>query len=30
VPTAHEAMECLNRRKIDGVFLDMEVPGALG
>jgi DNA-binding response OmpR family regulator len=30
VPTAHEASECLNRRKIDGVFVDMEVPGALG
>ena len=30
VPTAHEARDCLNRRKIDGVFVDMEVPGALG
>jgi CheY-like chemotaxis protein len=30
VPTAHEARESLNRRKIDGVFVDMEVPGALG
>lgn len=30
VPTAHEARECLNRRKIDGVFVDMEVPGTLG
>ncbi len=30
VPTAHEARELLNRRKIDGVFIDMEVPGALG
>src|SRR5690348_4204121 len=30
VPTAHEARECLNRRKVDGVFVDMEVPGALG
>ena len=30
VPTAHEARECLSRRKIDGVFVDMEVPGALG
>lgn len=30
VPTAHEARECLNRRKIDGIFVDMEVPGALG
>jgi CheY-like chemotaxis protein len=30
VPTAHEARELLKRRKIDGVFVDMEVPGALG
>jgi len=30
VPTAHEARDCLNRRKIDGVFVDLEVPGALG
>jgi CheY-like chemotaxis protein len=30
VPTAHEARECLNRRKIDGVFVDMAVPGAVG
>jgi hypothetical protein len=30
MPTAHEARECINRRKIDGVFVDMEVPGALG
>ena len=30
VPTAHEARDCLNRRKIDGLFIDMEVPGALG
>jgi CheY-like chemotaxis protein len=30
VPTAHEARECVNRRKIDGLFVDMEVPGALG
>lgn len=30
VPTAHEARECLDRRKIDGIFVDMEVPGALG
>ena len=30
VPSAHEARECLNRRKIDGLFVDMEVPGALG
>ncbi len=30
VPTAHEARECLSRRKMDGVFVDMAVPGALG
>jgi hypothetical protein len=30
IPSAHEARDCLNRRKIDGVFVDMEVPGALG
>lgn len=30
MPTAHEARECLNRRKVDGVFVDMDVPGALG
>jgi CheY-like chemotaxis protein len=30
VPTAHEARESLNRRKIDGLFMDMDVPGALG
>ncbi|PYT99276.1 MAG: hypothetical protein DMG38_12390 [Acidobacteria bacterium] len=30
VPTAHEARDCLYRRKIDGVFVDLEVPGALG
>jgi len=30
VPTAHDARECLNRKKIDGVFVDMDVPGALG
>jgi len=30
VPSAHEARDCLNRRKIDGVFVDMEVPGAFG
>lgn len=30
VPTAHEARESLSRRKVDGVFVDMEVPGALG
>ncbi len=30
VPTAHKARECLSRRKVDGVFVDMEVPGALG
>lgn len=29
-PTAQGARESLNRRKIDGVFVDMEVPGALG
>ena len=30
VPTAEAARECLNRRKIDGVFVDLGVPGALG
>jgi len=30
VPTAEAARDCLKRRKIDGVFVDMEVPGALG
>jgi response regulator RpfG family c-di-GMP phosphodiesterase len=30
VPTAHDARECLGRRKVDGVFVDMEVPGAIG
>src|SRR5206468_10099613 len=30
VPTAEAARDCLNRRKIDGVFVDLEVPGALG
>jgi response regulator RpfG family c-di-GMP phosphodiesterase len=30
VPTAAAARDCLKRRKIDGVFLDMEVPAALG
>lgn len=30
VPTAHEARETLSRRKVDGVFVDMEVPGAVG
>jgi DNA-binding response OmpR family regulator len=30
VPTADEAREYLNRRRIDGVFLDMQIPGALG
>src|SRR5215831_6641989 len=30
IPTAHEARESLNRRKIGSVFVDMEVPGALG
>jgi response regulator RpfG family c-di-GMP phosphodiesterase len=29
VPTAEAARDTLNRRKIDGVFVDMEVPGAL-
>jgi len=30
VPTAEAARDCLNRRKIDGVFVDLEVRGALG
>jgi response regulator RpfG family c-di-GMP phosphodiesterase len=30
MPTAHEARDCLNRRKVDGAFVDMDVPGALG
>jgi len=30
VPTAEAARDCLNRRKIDGVFVDLEVPEALG
>jgi len=30
VPTAEAARDCLNRRRIDGVFVDLEVPGALG
>jgi response regulator RpfG family c-di-GMP phosphodiesterase len=30
VPTAEAARDCLKRRKIDGVFVDIEVPGALG
>ena len=30
VPTAHDARDCLGRRKFDGVFVDMEVTGALG
>src|SRR5689334_4738181 len=30
VPTAHEARESLNRKKIDGLFVDMDVPAALG
>jgi DNA-binding response OmpR family regulator len=30
VPTADAARDCLNRRKIDGVFVDLDVPGALG
>jgi hypothetical protein len=30
LPAAHDARECLGRRKVDGLFVDMEVPGALG
>jgi CheY-like chemotaxis protein len=30
VPTAEAARDCMNRRKIDGVFVDLEVLGALG
>jgi hypothetical protein len=30
VPTAEAARDCLKRRKIDGVFVDLEVSGALG
>jgi len=30
VPTAEAARDCLKRRKIDGVFVDLQVPGALG
>jgi response regulator RpfG family c-di-GMP phosphodiesterase len=30
VPSAEAARDCLKRRKIDGVFVDLEVPGALG
>jgi DNA-binding response OmpR family regulator len=30
VPTAEAARDCLKRRKIDGVFVDLAVPGALG
>jgi len=30
VPTAEAARDCLQRRKIDGVFVDTDVPGALG
>lgn len=30
VPAAEAARDCLKRRKIDGVFVDMELPGALG
>ncbi|PYU49828.1 MAG: hypothetical protein DMG53_04285 [Acidobacteria bacterium] len=30
VPTAEAARDCLSRRRIDGVFVDLEVPGALG
>jgi DNA-binding NtrC family response regulator len=29
-PTADSARDCLSQRKIDGVFVDLEVPGALG
>jgi DNA-binding response OmpR family regulator len=28
-PTAEAARDCLNRRKVDGVFVDLEVPQAL-
>lgn len=30
VPTAEAGRDCLNRRPIDGVFVDLEVSGALG
>ena len=30
VPTLESGRDCLNRRKIDGVFVDLEVSGALG
>ncbi len=30
VPTAETGRDCLNRRKIDGVFVDLKVAGALG
>ena len=30
VPTAEAGRDCLNRRRIDGVFVDTEVSGALG
>ena len=30
VPTAESGRDCLNRRKIDGVFVDLGVSGALG
>jgi DNA-binding response OmpR family regulator len=30
MPTVNEARESLNRKKIDGLFVDMGVPGALG
>jgi ActR/RegA family two-component response regulator len=30
VPTAEAGRDCLKRRKIDGVFVDLEVSGALG
>jgi response regulator RpfG family c-di-GMP phosphodiesterase len=29
-PTADSARDCLSRRKIDGVFVDLQVPGTLG
>jgi len=29
VPSAAEARECMERRKVDGIFVDVEVPGAV-
>ncbi len=29
VPTAEAARDCLSRGRIDGVFVDLELPGAL-